>query len=480
MWILLGWFRTLVINPLSKEVTMGKAASKVPEETKPLPRILRVAAALVFPVLFELRNDPRVKNTPKVKLLFSKLDCDVERDKTTEDTEIEPESKIKKNEDNSKLPMILIEPSTVKKTPIKLRKVKQPPMIRYVHLKTLNNNANSMELNLQISEEFPSELYKEHRGSKEELDIDKETLYHQGEYVRTSEAVSGRDEPYEYESKIPLRFRHPHNYNPPLSQLSSWSSVGADNSLSDLYCDDEFKLSLEFDPNMQLLATLPEEGEVTFPSFINDHAESFLSMSAVTEQSELEQLSMNSWVGKRTANDSYIVDKLSPNNDKRNRLVAEENKENIIHPDCDEYIKSNNNDSSLSSYNESQQAMVEADYTNQSIIYSSSSNNDKQRAFFDENGSEDIIHSNICNYIVNKIDDVPSSSNNTILRSVDEKKESIHKMTTHFNRCDIIQAQETMTTIDITNDDEGCSDTDSEDTSSEDLSPNISPCKKHL
>ena len=47
----------------------------------------------------------------------------------------------------------------------------------------------------------------------------------------------------------------------PESQLSRWSSLTGDNSLSDLYCDDEFKLSLEFDSNMQLFTTIEEEVE---------------------------------------------------------------------------------------------------------------------------------------------------------------------------------------------------------------------------
>ena len=50
---------------------MEAAACKGSEEVRPLPRFLRLAAALVFPVLFELRNDPRVKNTPKVRKLFA-------------------------------------------------------------------------------------------------------------------------------------------------------------------------------------------------------------------------------------------------------------------------------------------------------------------------------------------------------------------------------------------------------------------------
>ena len=45
----------------------------IPEEGKPLPRFIRLAAALVFPILFELRNDPRVRDTPKVQILFSEL-----------------------------------------------------------------------------------------------------------------------------------------------------------------------------------------------------------------------------------------------------------------------------------------------------------------------------------------------------------------------------------------------------------------------
>ena len=58
--------------------------------------------------------------------------------------------------------------------------------------------------------------------------------------------------------RVPLRFQLAHQRLPD-SQLSSWSSMTADNSLSDLYCDDELKLSMEFDPNMQLFTTIEEE-----------------------------------------------------------------------------------------------------------------------------------------------------------------------------------------------------------------------------
>ena len=71
MWILIGWFRTLMIIHPPRVYTMEAAACKGSEEVKPLSRFLRLAAALVLPVLFELRNDPRVKNTPKVKILFA-------------------------------------------------------------------------------------------------------------------------------------------------------------------------------------------------------------------------------------------------------------------------------------------------------------------------------------------------------------------------------------------------------------------------
>ena len=62
-----------------------------------------------------------------------------------------------------------------------------------------------------------------------------------------------------FSDRIPLRFREIHETRE--SHLSSWSSLTGDNSLSDLYCDDEFKLSLEFDPNMQLFTTIEEEVE---------------------------------------------------------------------------------------------------------------------------------------------------------------------------------------------------------------------------
>ena len=70
-----------------------------------------------------------------------------------------------------------------------------------------------------------------------------------------------------FSDRIPLQFHQIHET--PESQLSSWSSITGDNSLSDLYCDDEFKLSLEFDPNMQLFTTIEEEVEqeqdISFP-----------------------------------------------------------------------------------------------------------------------------------------------------------------------------------------------------------------------
>ena len=72
--------------------------------------------------------------------------------------------------------------------------------------------------------------------------------------------------------RIPIRFRPP-ALETTDSQLSSWSSVTADNSLSDLYCDDELKMSLEYDPNMQLFSTIDEETdqeqEIIFPEFRN-------------------------------------------------------------------------------------------------------------------------------------------------------------------------------------------------------------------
>ena len=70
-----------------------------------------------------------------------------------------------------------------------------------------------------------------------------------------------------FNDRICQQFRQTHET--PESQLSSWSSLTGDNSLSDLYCDDEFKLSLEFDPNMQLFTTIEEEveqeQEIQFP-----------------------------------------------------------------------------------------------------------------------------------------------------------------------------------------------------------------------
>ena len=73
-----------------------------------------------------------------------------------------------------------------------------------------------------------------------------------------------------FSDRIPLRFCEIHET--PESQLSSWSSITGDNSLSDLYCDDEFKLSLEFDPNMQLFTTIEEEveqeQEIAFPHLL--------------------------------------------------------------------------------------------------------------------------------------------------------------------------------------------------------------------
>ena len=71
MWILIGWFRTLMIIRPPRVSNMETAACKSSEEVRPLPGFLRLAAALVFPVLFELRNDPRVKNTPKVRILVA-------------------------------------------------------------------------------------------------------------------------------------------------------------------------------------------------------------------------------------------------------------------------------------------------------------------------------------------------------------------------------------------------------------------------
>ena len=79
MWIIIGWIRTLMVINQTKVSSMESTVRNLPEEGKPLPRFIRLAAALVFPILFELRNDPRIKNTPKVKILFSKLNENVDR-----------------------------------------------------------------------------------------------------------------------------------------------------------------------------------------------------------------------------------------------------------------------------------------------------------------------------------------------------------------------------------------------------------------
>ena len=80
MWIFIGWLRTLMIIAPARVSNMeATACVKAPEDGKPFPRFLRLAAALVFPILFELRNDPRVKNTPKVKILFSNLNFNLNR-----------------------------------------------------------------------------------------------------------------------------------------------------------------------------------------------------------------------------------------------------------------------------------------------------------------------------------------------------------------------------------------------------------------
>ena len=79
--------------------------------------------------------------------------------------------------------------------------------------------------------------------------------------------------------QVPVKFKAPltlsqSNENTK-SRLSSWSSQALENSLSDLYCDDEFKLSLEFEPNMLLYTTIEEEGGLNnnsiFPDFQNIH-----------------------------------------------------------------------------------------------------------------------------------------------------------------------------------------------------------------
>ena len=79
MWIVIGWIRTLMVINKAKVSSMESSVSKLPEDGKPLPKLIRLAVALVFPILFELRNDPRIKNTPKVKILFSKLNENVDR-----------------------------------------------------------------------------------------------------------------------------------------------------------------------------------------------------------------------------------------------------------------------------------------------------------------------------------------------------------------------------------------------------------------
>ena len=82
MWIIIGWIRTLMVINQARVASMESTIRNPPEEGKPLPRFIRLAAALVFPILFELRNDPRVRDTPKVKILFSesniadRFECD--------------------------------------------------------------------------------------------------------------------------------------------------------------------------------------------------------------------------------------------------------------------------------------------------------------------------------------------------------------------------------------------------------------------
>ena len=63
MWIIIGWIRTLMVINQTKVSSMESTVRNLPEEGKPLPRFIRLAAALVFPILFELRNDKRAKRT---------------------------------------------------------------------------------------------------------------------------------------------------------------------------------------------------------------------------------------------------------------------------------------------------------------------------------------------------------------------------------------------------------------------------------
>ena len=69
----------MTVNNQTKVSVMESTVIELPEEQKPFPRFLSLAVSLVFPILFEFRNDPRKKNTPKVKLLFSSLNFNPRR-----------------------------------------------------------------------------------------------------------------------------------------------------------------------------------------------------------------------------------------------------------------------------------------------------------------------------------------------------------------------------------------------------------------
>jgi len=312
---------------------MESAASSVTEEAKCLPGFLKLLATLVFPVLFELRNDPRVKNTPKIQILFSQTDFAT--DSEEEEFESQKKDEVVEEKSNPSKAMKLIVnsgvESTVKHTAKKLYEGQQPCF----GPNGINGLATSIDLNeskksgpipkIENIESKNSQTTKEEVKDYQPFEAleaetnDVDTVHSNGgnglsHWKPSEHPVSPSRSAQRIKSnmveRIPIRFRPP-TLETTESQLSSWSSVTADNSLSDLYCDDELKMSLEYDPNMQLFCTIDEETdqeqEIMFPEFRNMQEETFLSMSGNTERSDVDDLSINSLVNSKYGSGSYSI-----------------------------------------------------------------------------------------------------------------------------------------------------------------------------
>ena len=145
-------------------------------------------------------------------------------------------------------------------------------MLTYIkHEKTQNRDAeNFCEQNFPHDKQMPkpneierskSETDSDLTEKKKENDIEKLKCKNDApsasyEEIKTAKVFLDNQQQVPVKFKGPLTLRQSNENTE--NQLSSWSSQAGENSLSDLYCDDEFKLSLEFEPNI-LIYTIIED-----------------------------------------------------------------------------------------------------------------------------------------------------------------------------------------------------------------------------